>query len=92
MFDYVHYKCPECEEIAEDQSKSGPCSLNRYFIGDIAYELPEFEDCNGDAEETSPAPLEIVADAIRYGLECNHCDHKTMLVPNPSYVFQPYKY
>ena len=88
----TYYKCPKCGKIAEAQSKSGPYSLNRYFLGDIAYELPEFEDEYGDTEEITLAPLEVVVDATRHGLECNHCDHKTMLVPNPSYVFQPYKY
>ena len=92
MFDYTYFKCPKCSTIVEEQSKAGGCDLNRYFFGDIAYELPLFR--NPDSEElesASPAPLEIVAEASKYGLICSHCKHKTKPVVTSSYIMVPFE-
>jgi len=90
MFDYTYFKCPKCKEIVEEQSKAGDCSLNRYFFGDIAYELPIFKDEFGELEGVIPVPIEIVAEASKYGLECSHCGHKTKPVITSSYILVPF--
>ncbi len=88
MFDYVHYKCPSCGELVEEQSKAADCDLNHYFLGDIAYELPEFKDCYDEIEEILPAPLEILAEVQRYGLTCTHCGtHTKIRLGVPSFVY-----
>lgn len=90
MFDYVYYKCPKCKEISEDQSKAGDCDLKRYFIGDIGYEVPIQTDDDGDIEEILPAPLEILAEASKYGLDCSQCNHHTKIALSvPSVVYLP---
>ena len=93
MFDYVHYKCPKCKELVEEQSKASDCTLAHYFIGDgsIAYELPILEDEWEENIEYLPAPLEIIAEASRYGLECKHCGYKTKPVISSSYVLVPFE-
>ena len=88
MFDYTYYKCPKCSKIVEEQSKAGNCSLSRYFFGDIAYELPK--EIHGEVCEYQPAPLEIVAEASKYGLVCDGCGYKTKPVIASSYVFVPF--
>jgi DNA-directed RNA polymerase subunit RPC12/RpoP len=91
MFDYVYYRCPKCKEVVEEQSKAGSCSLIRYYLGDIAYELPEFKDEYGNAEPVIPAPPEIVAEASKFGLVCSKCGHKIIPVMTFTYVFKPWK-
>jgi len=86
MFDYVYFKCPKCKEIAEEQSKAGDCDLKRYFIGDIGYEIPISKDEYGDVEEVIPAPLEILAEASKYGLDCRKCGNHTRLAVNVSSI------
>ena len=92
MFDFTYFKCPKCDKIVEEQSKAGPCGLNRYFFGDITYELPTFPDMDNPDEvcEYTPAPLEIVAEASKYGLVCDGCNHKTKPAITSWYVMIPF--
>ena len=84
MFDYTYHRCPTCEQITINQSKSGPCSLNHYYYGDIAQYL---QHLNNDIE-LQPAPLELVQEAATYGLTCEHCNYKSTItiVPVPYYI------
>jgi len=90
MFDYTYFKCPNCGEVVEGQSKAGDCSLSRYYFGDIAYELPVFKDCYDEIEEILPAPIEVVSEAAKFGLVCNECGHKTKPVITSSYILVPF--
>jgi len=90
MFDYTYHKCPLCGAITEGQSKAGDCGLDRYFFGDIAYELPLFRDRDENAKEAIPAPLEVIAEAVKYGLECSNCGCKTKPVVTHSYTLVPF--
>jgi len=77
MFDYTYHKCPECKRIAEGQSKASECSLKRYYFGDIKDELPEVvNEFTYESEEFYPANFEILAEAERFGLKCDHCGYK----------------
>lgn len=47
MFDIVTLKCPECNVINEEQSKSGSCNLITYDIYDAPLALlADLQDCS----------------------------------------------
>ncbi|MFH1547659.1 MAG: hypothetical protein ABIC57_04175 [bacterium] len=48
MFDRVWVSCPSCGRGMEFQSKSGPCTLSDYSIGDIPPKIAA--DIIGDIE------------------------------------------
>ena len=33
MFDTVNFRCPQCGELIQEQTKSGPCELKDYDAG-----------------------------------------------------------
>lgn len=35
MFDTVHFKCPKCETMIEEQTKAGACDLKDYKQGAV---------------------------------------------------------
>jgi DNA-directed RNA polymerase subunit RPC12/RpoP len=91
MFDFTYFKCPKCGEITEDQSKASDCNLDRYYFGDIAYEVPLKKDEDDELISAEPVNLEILAEASKYGLVCEHCNHKFKPKLNPSYTFVPFE-
>ena len=65
-------------------------ALKRYYIGDIAYEVPLQKDDEGDLVSIYPASLEIIAEAEKFGLVCSNCGHKTKPLVTSSYVLVPF--
>lgn len=39
MFDSVYFKCPNCGEEIEEQSKAGECILHNYDPDSVPYEI-----------------------------------------------------
>jgi len=43
MFDTVHYKCPGCGRMIEEQTKAGDCRMNNYHEGSVPAEIAASE-------------------------------------------------
>jgi len=82
MFDYIHYKCPSCKKVVEEQTKIGECGLNHYYVGDILSELPAI-DIEGDAIYYEPAPYIILGEIMEYGLQCPNCGCESSVILHP---------
>ena len=75
MFDYIHFKCPKCGGIAEDQTKADDCNLVHYYTPEVRPMLGDDEE----REDWEPATHIILAHAERYGLECNYCGYEVQV-------------
>jgi len=46
MFDSIYAPCPKCNILVETQSKRGDCSLKRYHVNSVPFEIAQ--DINGN--------------------------------------------
>ena len=67
MFDWFRFRCPNCGELIEEQSKAGPCELNEYTVtncdrrvaADLIGKSGECRICGYSWVITEPAQLSI---------------------------------
>ena len=81
MFDYVHYKCPNCGELVEEQTKVDRCSFNHFVFGSIIDELPKIDEHDYDIEY-EPPPFSVLYEAMTTGYKCDKCGYVAKFVFN----------